>query len=134
MTEPTHATIEQEFHTLCSAGEYSAAYQLATREAGRFPESAQSTLYNWRFCTGCLVALPQSSQPMSAGHYGWNDRGWAVREITQHVTTVREQSPIDLERIVVAGFSMGGGLAAWLALSGTLAVRGFIGVGPFLAN
>jgi predicted esterase len=230
--------IEQEFHTLCSAGEYAAAYQLATREASRFPESAQSTIYNWRFCTACLmgdpalalrlieqaldagywygeadlredsdlaaiqgmpeferliaiagrrrdvalaqakpelnilepatsaapyplllalhgnnsniagserywrsaadhgwlVALPQSSQVMSAGHYGWNDRDWAVREIVQHMVAVREQHPIDLERVVVAGFSMGGGLAAWLALSGALAACGFIGVGPFLAN
>ena len=238
MSQPTHATIEQEFHALCSAGEYAAAYQLATREAGRFPESAQSTIYNWRFCTACLmgdpalalrlieealdagywygeadlredsdlatlqgmpkferliaiagqrrdaalaqakpelkillptngsapyplllalhgnssniagserywraggeqgwlVALPQSSQPMGAQTYGWNDRAWAVREITQHAATVREQYPIDPARVVVAGFSMGGGLAAWLALSGALPVRGFIGVGPFLAN
>jgi predicted esterase len=238
VSEPTPGMIEQEFHRLCSAGEYAAAYQLATREAGRFPESAQSTIYNWRFCTACLmgdpalalrlieqaldagywygeadlrqdsdlaalqgmpeferliaiagrrrdaalaqatperkilepannaapyplllalhgnnsniagserywrsaaeqgwlVALPQSSQVMSAEHYGWNDRDWAVREITQHVAAVREQYPIDPARVVVAGFSMGGGLAAWLALSGALAVRGFIGVGPFLAN
>lgn len=238
MSEPTTGMIEQEFHTLCSAGEYAAAYQLATREAGRFPAWAQSTIYNWRFCTACLmgdpalalrliaealdagywygeadlredsdlaalqgipefeqlvalagrrrnaalaqakpelkillptngtapyplllalhgnnsniadserywcsaaehgwlVALPQSSQVMSANHYGWNDRDWAAREITQHVATVREQHPIDPARMVVAGFSMGGGLAARLALSGELPARGFIGVGPFLAN
>ena len=55
MSEPTHGMIEQEFHTLYSAGEYAAAYQLATREAGRFPESAQGIVYNWRFCTACLM-------------------------------------------------------------------------------
>jgi len=238
MSEPTIGAIEQTFHTLCSAGEYAAAYQLATREASRFPASVQSTIYNWRFCTACLmgdpalalrlieealdaghwygeadlredsdlaalqgmpeferliaiasqrrdealaqakpelkilvpangaapyplllalhgnssniadserhwrstveqgwlVALPQSSQPMGAQTYGWNDRDWAVREITQHAATVREQYPIDSARVVVAGFSSGGGLAAWLALSGKLPARGFIGVGPFLAN
>src|SRR3954447_24469780 len=199
MSEPTLATIEQAFYALCSAGEYAAAYQLATREAGRFPTWAQSNIYNWRFCTACLmgdpalalrliaealeagywygeadlredpdlatlqgmpeferlitlagqrrdaalaqakpelkilvpangaapyplllalhgnnsnianserywrsaaehgwlVALPQSSQPMGAQTYGWNDGAWAVREITQHVATVREQYPID---------------------------------------
>ncbi|MEO7910346.1 MAG: PHB depolymerase family esterase [Roseiflexaceae bacterium] len=238
MSEPTIGMIEQEFYTLCSTGEYAAAYQLATRTADRFPAWAQSTIYNWRFCTACLmgdpalalrliaealdtgywygeadlrddsdlaalhsipeferlvvlasqrrneavaqakpdlkmllpandatpyplllalhgnnsniadserywrsavehgwlVALPQSSQIMSANHYGWNDRGWAVREITQHAATVREQYPIDPTRVAVAGFSMGGGLAAKLALSGDLPARGFIGVGPFLAN
>jgi len=238
MSEPTLATIEQAFYTLCSAGEYAAAYQLATREAGRFPTWAQSNIYNWRFCTACLmgdpalalrliaealeagywygeadlredpdlatlqgmpeferlitlagqrrdaalaqakpelkilvpangaapyplllalhgnnsniadserywrsaaehgwlVALPQSSQPMGTQTYGWNDGAWAVREITQHVATLREQYPIDPARVVVAGFSMGGGLAAWLVLSSTLPACGVIGVGPFLAN
>lgn len=238
MSEPTIGAIEQEFHQLYSQSKFAAAYDLATREAGRFPEWAQPTIYNWRFCTACLmgdpalalrlieealdagywygeaalredtdlaalvglpeferlvelsaqrrdealaqarpelkillpangtapyplllalhgnnsnivdserywrsaveqgwlVALPQSSQLMSAEHYGWNDRDWAVREITQHVAAIREQYEIDPARMVIAGFSMGGGLAARLALSGELPTRGFIGVGPYLSS
>ena len=112
-----------------------APYPLLLALHGNNSNIADSERY-WRAAAeqGWLVALPQSSQVMSAEHYGWNDRDWAVREITQHVAAVREQYPIDPARVVVAGFSMGGGLAAWLALSGALAVRGFIGVGPFLAN
>jgi dienelactone hydrolase len=238
MSEPTIGAIEQEFHTLSGEGKFAAAYELATREAGRFPSSAQAIVYSWRFCTACLmgdpalalrlleealaagywygeaslredadltslhglpeferlvalssqrrdealaratpelkliepegvrapyplllalhgnssniassahywrqasaqgwlVALPQSSQVMGEQAYGWNDRDWAVREITQHFAAIQQRYAIDLQCSVVAGFSMGGGLAAWLALSGTLAVRGFIAVGPFLAR
>ncbi|HJZ49711.1 MAG TPA: hypothetical protein VKE41_21185 [Roseiflexaceae bacterium] len=238
MSKRTIGTIEQEFHLLCSDGHYAAAYDLATREAGRFPASAQPIVYNWRFCTACLmgdpalalrliqealdaghyysaaalredtdlaalhglpgferlvelsdrrhgesaararpqlkllvpengapphplllalhgnrsnlvvserywrsavqqgwlVALPQSSQAMGEGTYGWNDRAWAVREIKQHAAGVHELHPIDRARMVIAGFSMGGGLAAWLALGGELPARGFIGVGPYLSS
>lgn len=238
MSEPSIAAIEQEFHMLCSQGQYAGAYALATREAGRFPESAQAIVYNWRFCTACLMgdpalalrliedaigaghhysaealredsdlaalqglpefeqlversaqlqqqaiaeakpelkvvvpdagaapypwllalhgnrsslarserywraaaehgwllALPQSSQAMGEQAYGWNDRHQAVREVTQHAATVREHYLVDQRRLVLAGFSMGGGLAAWLALSGELPARGFIAVGPYLSN
>jgi predicted esterase len=41
---------------------------------------------------------------------------------------------IDEERIVLGGFSMGGGLAAWLALSGAIKARGFILVGPWVPD
>jgi len=90
----------------------------------------------WRSAAerGWLVALPQSSQAMGEQRYGWNDHSWAVREIKQHAAAILAGYPIDQSRRVVAGFSMGGGLAAWLALSGELDVCGFIGAGPFLAN
>jgi predicted esterase len=227
---------EQEFYRLCGDGDYAAAYALVTREMGRFPAWAQSSYYNWRMCSACLigepdlalrifeealaaghwydeaglredadlatlqgrseferlvaislgrreaalasakpelkvfepaevvaplpllialhgnqsnlaesaerwqpatergwlVAAPQSSQPMGPGVFGWNDREWAVREVERHYAALREQYAIDHERVVVAGFSMGGGLAIWLALSGALPARGFVGVGAFL--
>ncbi|HEU5100818.1 MAG TPA: hypothetical protein VFU22_17435 [Roseiflexaceae bacterium] len=238
MSDPTIGAIEQEFHTLCSQGRYAAAYDLATREAGRFPEAAQAIVYNWRFCTACLIgeqelalrligeaieagyyysaealredsdlaalhgrpefeqlvelsaerqaqaaaharpdlkvivpqngaapypwllalhgnrsniagserhwraavergwllALPQSSQAMGEQTYGWNDQRQAIREITQHAATIGEHHPVDQRRLVLAGFSMGGGLAAWLALSGELPARGLIAVGPYLSS
>jgi predicted esterase len=238
MNEPTIGQIEQAFHRLYSQGAYAEAYQLATHEAGRFPESARAIVYNWRFCTaslmgepelalrliaealdaGCyysaaalredsdlvalhrlpeferlvalsaqryekaaargrpelkvlapkesakrfplllalhgnnsnianserywqsarehgwLVALPQSSQAMGEDTYGWNDHDQAVREVEQHMAELHAQHTIDAARLVVAGFSMGGGLAAWLALSGELSARGFVAVGPYLSR
>src|SRR5581483_3277220 len=83
---------------------------------------------------GWLVALPQSSQAMGEHSYGWNDHSWAVREIKQLAAAIAAGYPIDPARSVVAGFSMGGGLAATLALGGELDVCGFVAVGPFLAH
>jgi dienelactone hydrolase len=54
--------------------------------------------------------------------------------VGQHFQVLSEQYPIDRKRVVVAGFSMGGGLAIRLALSGALPARGFVGVGAFLPN
>ena len=86
----------------------------------------------WRSAVskGWLLALPQSSQVGGPDGYVWNDRDWAVREIQEHVATLCEQYAVDPDRVVVAGFSMGGELAIWLALSGTIEVCGFIAVGP----
>ena len=237
MSDPAMKQFEQEFYRLYGEGAYAAAYDLATREMGRFPAWAQSSYYNWRMCAACLmgqpdlalrlldealaaghwydeaglredgdlaalqghpeferlvavslrrreqalvsarpemnvyqpsgeppyplllalhgnhsnlaesaghwqaateqgwlVAAPQSSQVMGAGTFGWNDREWAVREVGDHFAALRERYAIDVGRVVVAGFSMGGGLATWLALSGAIPTRGFVGVGAFLPN
>ena len=45
-----------------------------------------------------------------------------------------EQYPIDSQRVVLAGFSQGGGLALWLAMTGVIQARGLVLVGPFLPN
>jgi predicted esterase len=96
----------------------------------------EESAHHWRLAAahGWLVAAPQSSQVMGKGTYGWNDRDWAVREIEQHLAALHDQYAIDPDRIVVAGFSMGGGLATWLALSRVVPARGWIGVNAFLPN
>lgn len=238
MSDLTMKQFEQEFARLYGDGAYAEAYDLATREMARFPAWAQSSYYNWRMCTACLMgqpdlalrlfaealdaghwydaaglredadlaalqdspeferlvavslerrerarasarpelqvlepqgadpphplllalhgnhsnlaesaerwrsaaergwllAAPQSAQVMGTGTFGWNDREWAVREVTAHYAALRERYPVDLSRAIVAGFSMGGGLAAWLALSGAIPARGFVGVNAFLAD
>jgi dienelactone hydrolase len=112
-----------------------APYPLLLALHGNSSNLAESERY-WRSAAerGWLVALPQSSQAMGAHTYGWNDHDWAVCEIKQHAAAIAASYPIDPARSVVAGFSMGGGLAATLALGGELDACGFIGVGPFLAN
>jgi predicted esterase len=238
MNELTMKEFEQEYFRLYSEGAHAQAYEVVTHAAGRFPEWAQGTYYNWRICAaslmgesalalqllaealaaghwydeaglredadlaslqglpeferlvelslrrreqalaqakpalqifepegrsqpyplllalhgnrsnleesarywrratthGWLVALPQSSQVMGKDAYGWNDRDWAVQEIEQHLAALHDRYAIDPDRVVVAGFSMGGGLAAWLALSRTVPARGWIGVNAFLAR
>jgi predicted esterase len=57
-----------------------------------------------------------------------------VREIEQHLAALHDEYAIDPDRIVVAGFSMGGGLATWLALSQVVPARGWVGVNAFLPD
>lgn len=94
--------------------------------------TAENSAGFWRstVSNGWLLALPQSSQVRGPDGYAWNDRDWAVREIQEHVAVICEQYAVDPNRVVVAGFSLGGELAIWLALSGTIKARGFIAVGP----
>jgi predicted esterase len=94
--------------------------------------TAEDSVGFWRSAVsnGWLLALPQSCQVGGPDGYIWNDQDWAVREIQEHVATLCEQYAVDPDRVVVAGFSRGGGLAIWLALSGTIEARGFMAVGP----
>lgn len=95
-------------------------------------QNVESSIGYWRpaVSDGWLLALPQSSQASGPDIYVWSDRDWAVREIQAHDAALREQYAVDPNRVIVAGFSMGGELAIWLALSGAIQVRGFIAVGP----
>jgi dienelactone hydrolase len=83
---------------------------------------------------GWLVALPGSSQVMGPDAYGWNDWEWARDEIQNHAVALKEEYSIDEERAVLGGFSMGGGLAVWLALTGAIKARGFILVGAYVPD
>jgi predicted esterase len=83
---------------------------------------------------GWFVALPQSSQIFAPGTYTWNDWEWAQQEVRQRYATLCKEYPIDLGRVVLAGFSLGGGLALWLVLSGAVKAQGLILVGPFLQD
>jgi pimeloyl-ACP methyl ester carboxylesterase len=95
-------------------------------------QNVESSVGFWRPAVshGWLLALPQSSQASGPDIYVWNDRDWAVREIQAHDAALRERYAVDPSRVVVAGFSMGGELAIWLALSAAIQVRGFVAVGP----
>jgi predicted esterase len=81
---------------------------------------------------GWFVALPQSTQSYGPGAFSWNDWDWAVPEVQQHVAVIYQAYPVDPRRAVVAGFSMGAGLALWLVLNGFVQARGLILVAPFL--
>jgi predicted esterase len=83
---------------------------------------------------GWLVALPQSSQPFEPGKFTWNDWDWSQQEVRERHAALCREYPIDPERVVMAGFSQGGGLATWLVLGGAIQARGLILVGPFLQD
>ncbi|MCP5094718.1 MAG: hypothetical protein GY943_04115 [Chloroflexi bacterium] len=83
---------------------------------------------------GWFVGLPQSSQSYQPDTVSWVDWDWSIQEIRQHYNTLCADYPVDEEQLVLAGFSMGGGLAASLALSGRIKVNGLLLVAPYLAD
>lgn len=99
--------------------------------------NAEAELDQWRsiVSAGWLLAMPQSTRVDEGGKFIWNHPGtneWPVEEIQIHYANLLKQYPIDPERVVLGGFSMGAGLAAWISLHGHIKARGFIMVSPYL--
>jgi dienelactone hydrolase len=94
--------------------------------------NAAAALHGWRPAvdTGWLLAALQSSQAEMTDMYVWDDQDTALREVAQHYAALREEYAIDPERVVVAGFSMGGETALRAVLNGTVPVRAFVLLGP----
>jgi predicted esterase len=83
---------------------------------------------------GWLVALPQAPQAYGPDKFSWNDWGWARQSLRKQLAQLREEEQVDATRTVLAGFSMGAGLALWLGLEGALAAKGVLCVAPFLSE
>lgn len=98
--------------------------------------NVESFAHHWSTAAshGWLVGLPQSSQSYGQDTFSWNDWEWSIQEVQKDYDILRAQNLIDSMRVVLAGFSMGGGLATWLALSGAIHVSGLILVAPFFEN
>lgn len=95
-------------------------------------DNATHTLSGWQAVAsaGWLLGAIQSSQMSGSGSYGWFDVEQAIREIEGQYANLCEQYPIDTERVILAGFSMGSDLALQLALEGVIPARGFMLLGP----
>lgn len=98
--------------------------------------SLANAVDDWRsvVAQGWLLAMPQSSQIDEPDAYVWNDWERVAQEIQQHYTTISKKYPVDSSKVVIGGFSMGGGLAAWLALRNAIPVRGFMLVAPYIPD
>lgn len=94
--------------------------------------TAQASLDFWRAAAsaGWLVAVPQSTQAMWKNAFVWDDEEITTREIRRDFSNLIAQYPIDPQRIILAGHSMGGEMAMRLALSQAVPVSGFIAIGP----
>ncbi len=94
--------------------------------------TAQASVNFWKAAAsaGWLVAVPQSSQAMWKGSYIWDDLEITEREIKIHFQSIFERYSIENERVILAGHSMGGEVAIWLALTGAVPAQGFIALGP----
>lgn len=99
-------------------------------------QSAEDAIEDWKFMTekGWIVALPQSSQVSMPDAYVWNDFSMAIPEIKAHYDAIRKKYKIDEDRLIIAGFSMGGALSAKLCFEQIIPCRRFILMGPYLKN
>lgn len=90
----------------------------------------------WRSAAerGWLAALPQSTQVGGANSFVWDDRAWAARDVKGYLDTLCAEHPVDLERLVIGGFSRGGESACWLAITGQVPARAFVGVVPYIRD
>lgn len=79
---------------------------------------------------GWLVAAPQSSQALWKGAYVWDDREKAAAQVQQHYETLLKTYACDPQQVILAGHSLGGEVAAWLAISEEIPAKGFLAFGP----
>jgi predicted esterase len=80
------------------------------------------------------VVLVQSTQPLTSGSYCWDDPTIGLSDLLSYYRQVSQKYEIDPERVIIAGFSQGSGMAIFAALSKKMPARGFIGVGTFLGR
>jgi len=92
-----------------------------------------SNLLDWGIACrqGWMILSPQSRCPLYPGAYFWRNAESGIEEILFHLGEVRRDYRIDLERIVIGGFSQGSGMAILAALSPKVPACGFIGVGTW---
>lgn len=79
---------------------------------------------------GWMLSMPQSSQLGSPNSFVWDDADRAREEIAAQYKQLLEKYSIDHERVVLAGFSQGAGVAIQVCLSGLIPARGFLAVVP----
>lgn len=95
-------------------------------------QMASQTLPFWRAAVskGWALALPQSTQALYKGAYGWNDFDTAHSDVKTQLSNLSQDLDYDPNRVTLAGHSMGGLVAVKMALMGSANVRGFVALGP----
>ena len=108
-------------------------YPLLVTLHGRSTNAAKTLPFWQSVCArGWTVAALQSSQVIGMNSYCWDDQERAIREVKASLAELLHSYPLDQDRVLLGGFSQGGGLAIWLALQRLILCRGFIAVAPFL--
>ncbi len=99
-------------------------------------QSAGLAAENWHPLQkrGWMLALPQSSQLLTPDAYMWNDFARGAGEVERLCGKLIGSRSVDSTRIILGGFSAGGGLAIQMAVAGTLKARGFLVIGPYLRD
>ena len=130
--EEGRTSIERDYALLLPEPPASGKYPLLITLHGRNGNKA-SDLAQWETARqrGWLVLACQSTQPVFPGAYHWDDPAQGMADLHYYYEQAVQQYQIDMQRIVIAGFSQGSGMAIYTARKGNLPVRGFIGLGTW---
>ena len=133
--EERQGTIERDFAILLPELPSSHKYPLLITLHGR-NGNKESDLVQWELARqrGWLVLLAQSTQPVFQGAYHWDNPTRGLEDLLFYYEQVSQNYEIDQQRMIIAGFSQGSGMAIYTALKGNLPVRGFIGIGTWWAD
>jgi pimeloyl-ACP methyl ester carboxylesterase len=99
-------------------------------------QNARLAANDWQpiVAKGWLLACAQSSQLVIPDAYIWNELERGATDVRRLYQILNTKDMIDPERIVLGGFSAGGGLAIHLAVTRAIKVCGFLVVGPYLGD
>ena len=78
---------------------------------------------------GWTVAAPASSQMLHSSGAVWDDAGAARADVRRQAPAIAELVPDDRPTLI-AGFSLGGDVGLWAALSGTVPASRLLLIGP----
>jgi predicted esterase len=97
----------------------------------------QDTAPSWQsiVADGWVLAVPQSSEiATTPGFFLWNDRERAVKDLETHLATLRSRLSLDVNRLVLGGFSMGARLALEFGLSGRFPTKNIVAIATWLPD
>ncbi|NTV35370.1 MAG: hypothetical protein HGA53_00295 [Anaerolineaceae bacterium] len=98
--------------------------------------NATSFIEYWQQATqaGWIVAMLGSSQVIGYDTFCWDNKDLAEMEIRSHLRELNDQYSIDPNRIAIAGFSQGGGMAVRAAITSVIPAAGFLAIAPALVD
>jgi predicted esterase len=133
--EEARTHIKRDQAILLPDGPASGGYPLLIALHGR-NGNKDSHLEFWEVARqrGWLILSPQSTQPLFSGSYCWDDAELGMSDLLFYHEQASKQYQIDPQRVILAGFSQGSGMALYLALSGKIPARGFIGIASWWAD
>jgi predicted esterase len=133
--EQAREQVARDYTVLSPEPPLSGLYPLLITLHGR-NGNKESDLAQWELARqrGWLVLSAQSTQPVFLGAYHWDDPARGLDDLYFYYEQVSEKYWIDSQRVVIAGFSQGSGMAIYTALKGDLSIRGFIGIGTWWAD
>jgi dienelactone hydrolase len=133
--EEAWARVQRDYALLIPQPSSSGLYPLLITLHGR-NGNKDVDLQQWEVARqrGWLVLSCQSTQPVFQDAYHWDHPTTGLADLLFYYEQVSQHYQIDPQRIVIAGFSQGSGMAIYAARKGSLTVRGFIGIGTWWAD